>query len=53
MNVGAGLAACSTDVVTDASAGDSDLPLTVIANVIGPPGVAFALTLSVTVSSRA
>lgn len=49
-DVGAGPPACPTDVVTDASAGDSEVPLTVIAKVIGTPGVAFPLTLSVTFS---
>jgi hypothetical protein len=54
LDVGAGLPlACPTAVVTEASAGDSEVPLTVIVNVIGTPGVALALTLSVTFSPKA
>lgn len=53
VDVGAGLPACPTDVVTDAAAGDSAVPLTEIMKVIGTPGVAFALTLPATFSSMA
>lgn len=50
---GAGLPGCPTDVITEAPAGESEVALTDTAKVIGAPGVALALILSVTFSLTA